>query len=306
MPVVNPAPSGGTSGVSPFAFLVQTFAWMSKNWLGVGLLMALGFGFFVFWKFYLKKNEEEDIFLKDYNRTKDMCKLQMNNRRIQTSPVPIYIFGLFLFLGIGMLLVGVIMDNGDFIVWAFGVFGLGLLISIILHSLGIFKRRDRVYLISGNGSKFIGFYGGECVTEDMKNYLVVKGIGPAKKEFVIRVSLVKEIEMTSPAEKENGKKKKLGKISLPDNPVIEGEDSILIKGIGLQQYRYFLYPVLLDDKGNPISMKFIATSTEKDIALVDTLYSQTADFTRIMREQVNMNPSVRYKQKTQGETSAVE
>jgi hypothetical protein len=304
MPVVNPPVTPAPQQASPFEFIVQAFGWMAQNWLILGAIALVAVVIYILYRMFMKQKEEEDIFLRDYKRTKDMCKLQANRKRIRPSPVPIYIFGVFIFLGISMLLVGVFINSGDFIMWAFGVFGAGIFVSALFHWGGFFVKRDRIYLTSGKNSRWLGNYGGECVTGSFKNFLLVRGLGPAKKQFVVRTNIDKnlEVELTD----KEGKKTEVQKITLPEEPVIEGEDSILVKGIGLQQFKYFLYPVLVDEKGTPISMKFVATSTEKEIALVDTLYDQTSDFARIMREQVNINPSVRYIQKTKGESSQTE
>lgn len=322
MPIVNPTiPSSSGNSVTPFAFLIQAFAWMGQNWIIIGAGLLVSFGLYAFWRIYVKQKEEDDIFLRDYKRTKEMCKLQRNRKRIRSSPIPIYIFGVFFFIGIAMLIIGFAMNWGNFLMWSFGIFGIGLFISGGLQWIGFFKRRDRVYMTSGISSKFLGFYGGECVTENMKNYLIEKGLGPMKKQFIVRINLNRKVTVVVPVNrqikkgeetttKKPTKKKKADEtevgIAFPEHPVIEGEDSIIIKGMGLQQYRYFLYPILFDQFGNPISMKFIATSLEKGIALVDTLYDQTSDFARIMREQVNLNPDVRYRQKVGGQSSAVD
>lgn len=307
MPVVNPTTVPPTETVSPFGFLAQSFAWMLQNWIYVGVALLLAIGAYAVYRIWIKQKEEDDVFLVDYKRTKDMCKLQKNGKRVRSSPIPIFIFGFFFFIGIGMLIIGVLMNWGNFLSWSYGVFGIGVLISGIISWLGIFKTRDRIYLTSGKTSKFIGFYAGECITENMKNYLIEKGMGPSKTDFVVRTSLDKTLTVKIPNEV-NGKKSKdqvkTMSIAIPDDAVIEGEDSILIKGLGLQQFRYFLYPILEDESGNPISMKFIATALEKDIALVDTLYNQTSDFANVMREQVNMNPTVRFRTKVGGDSGA--
>ena len=310
MPVVNPTPPPAPASVSPFAFLVSMFQWMGQNWLIVGGVALAVFVIYILYRLFIKQKEEEDIFLRDYKRTKEMCKLQANRRRIRSSPIPIYIFGIFFFLGIGMLIVGVAINAGDFFVWGFGIFGLGIFVTALIQWLGIFTRRDKVYIVSGRNSRWLGDYAGECVTENWKNFLIQKGFAIGKQEFVVRASLEKTIKVKVPVSKGTGKAQKtkteIQTIELTDEPIIEGEDSIIIKGFGLQQFKYFLYPILQDASGNPLSMKFVATTLEKDIALVDTLYDQTQDFARIMREQVNINPDVRYQQKTRGESGATE
>lgn len=312
MPVVNPTTTTQppSSALSPFAFLVSAFQWMGKNWLILGVILLVAFVLYVLYRMFIKQKEEDDIFLRDYKRTKQMCKLQSNRKRIRPSPIPLYIFGVSFFLGISMILIGILMNWGEFLIWAFGVFGTGLFISIFLHWTGLFHNRDRIYITSGKNSKWLGNYGGECVTEGWKNFLIFKGLGPKKQEFVVRCSLEKQIEteVQTLKQTEKGKESKIEKetITLPDEPFIEGEDSIIIKGAGLQQFKYFLYPIMQDIRGKPVSMKFVATTLEKEIALVDTLYLQTQDFSRIMREQVNINPQVRFHQKTRGDSSAVE
>jgi hypothetical protein len=311
MPVVTPTTTTiPQASASPFAFLVAIGQWAGQNIVYVGAFIVAAFIAYILYRMFIKQKEEEDVFLKDYKRTKEMCKLQANRRRVRSSPIPIYIFFVFMFVAFAMIMVGLFINMGDFVIWGFGIFGIGIAITAVMQGLQIFVRRDKIYLVSGKTSRFVGEYGGECITEGWKNFLIVKGF-LMKTEYIVRTSLNRDIEVDVPKviRTSDGASKKTivkQKIVFNEDPVIEGEDSIIIKGLGLQQYKYFLYPVTQDANNNPISMKFVATALEKDIALVDTLYSQTQDFARVMREQVNIHPDVRYKKSAGGESGATE
>jgi hypothetical protein len=75
-------------------------------------------------------------------------------------------------------------------------------------------------------------------------------------------------------------------------------DKLLIKGLGIERVKYFLYPVLRDNLGNIADKKIEIFDRQKTPALIETMYNQVEDFANVARELINLNPLVRFKHKT--------
>jgi len=75
-------------------------------------------------------------------------------------------------------------------------------------------------------------------------------------------------------------------------------DKLLVKGLGIERVKYFLYPVLRDNMGNIADKKIEIFDRQKTPALIETMYNQVEDFANVARELINLNPLVRFKHKT--------
>lgn len=93
-----------------------------------------------------------------------------------------------------------------------------------------------------------------------------------------------------------------GVITLPVPYITRGDEEIIIHCLGLQLKKYYTYPILLSTDGTIIQDEAFNFSRERDSVLNETLYLQSIDFANVMREVVNMNPSLRYVIKSDGKT----
>jgi len=214
-----------------------------------------------------------------------------------------------------------------------GFIALGVLVTIILLYKRMKKRIDpfvddykkvkalckfqkdptikEVYLMSDAGIKHIGHYLGEAVTQDgFKNILFWKFKRwylfwfPAKFDFfdivketmIIRCNTNKEYTYREYDPKTKQEKTKT--VVLAKDLITKSEDKILIRGFGLEKVKYFLYPVLKDEKGNIADKSLEIFERERNSAIITTMYQQAEDFANISRELININPNVRYITKT--------
>jgi hypothetical protein len=91
-------------------------------------------------------------------------------------------------------------------------------------------------------------------------------------------------------------------ITLPSVNIVKGNGAIILHCYGLQMKKYFTYPILINNDGTIIQDEAINFTRERDSVLTDTLYLQTIDFANVMREAINLNPSLRYVMKSDGKT----
>jgi len=168
-----------------------------------------------------------------------------------------------------------------------------------------------VYLVSENKLQYVGNYMGECITQDgYKNIMFWKGKKwfafwiPARLDFM---DLVKEIfiikcnmnkEYISRVWNDEQKKMVEQREEIATDLASVDGDKLLIKGLGIERVKYFLYPVLRDREGNIADKKIEIFDRQKTPALIETMYNQVEDFANVARELINLNPLVRFKHKT--------
>lgn len=167
-----------------------------------------------------------------------------------------------------------------------------------------------VYLVAENNLQYIGHYMGECITQDgYKNIMFWKFKKwylfwiPARIDFfdlvkevmIIRCNINKEYKYI---EIDASKNQKITTKNLAHDLVMKSGNSLMIRGVGLERVKYFLYPVLRDNDGNISDKSLEIFEREKNPALVNVLYNLSEDFANISRELININPKVRYTVKT--------
>ena len=91
-------------------------------------------------------------------------------------------------------------------------------------------------------------------------------------------------------------------LTLPIPNITSGSGSLVIHCMGLQMKKYFTYPILQNVGGAMIQDETINFERERDSVLTNTLYEQTIDFANVMREAINLNPTLRYVIKTEGKS----
>jgi hypothetical protein len=167
-----------------------------------------------------------------------------------------------------------------------------------------------VYLVAENKLQHVGHYMGHCITQDgfmnimfwkfKKWYLFwfpmkLDFFNLVKELMIIRANVNKEYKYITYDEN----KKQVKKIhTLANELVMRSGQNLMIRAVGLERVKYFLYPVLRDDKGNIIDSSLEIFEREKNPALVNVLYNLSEDFANISRELININPKVRYEIKT--------
>lgn len=168
-----------------------------------------------------------------------------------------------------------------------------------------------IYMMSESKLQYIGKYLGECITQDgYKNIMVWRTKKwyvfwiPAKFDFL---DLVKDVFIIKCNMNKNytvrtydpvTKKTKDETYDVATDLVNTDGNKLMIKGLGLERVKYFLYPVLRDDKGNIVDKKIEVFDRQRTPALIETMYTQVEDFANVSRELINLNPLVRFAHKT--------
>jgi hypothetical protein len=169
----------------------------------------------------------------------------------------------------------------------------------------------QVYMVSDNSLTFLGRYIGECFTNDgFRNILLFKFkkwylfwiplfldfFDIVKDDFIVRCNMNKVYKYRW-KDPESGKEE-IKEVILSHDIVYKDGDKLIIRGFGMERVRYFFYPVLRDTQGNIVDKKLEIFARERDSALIDVLYNQTEDFANVSRQIIQLNPAVRFHQKT--------
>jgi hypothetical protein len=272
-------------------------------WFPLLLFSALFVGGMWIWRWLKTQREKDNIFLRDFNRTKRLCLLQRNRNRIKEKPFWIYTALISFFVSMLFFVIALVLDDVPAFSLAIGSFIVGITVSGVLKISKLFAQYDVVEMIGRFGAKIIGYYMGECTTSDgYRNYLLWdrRKFLFWKNQFILKVNLNDKV-MVETFDDET-QKRKIEEYNMPQDLIKEGENLIVIKGEGVDQSGYFYYPLLTDDEGNVVNMDLIAFAKSREVAMLDTLYQQTEDFARVQREAININPNVRYVIKTKGES----
>jgi len=292
--------SEGGSVMSPLQGIVNFLAtwWMP--------LVICG-GVFIILMFLLKwlktKKEKDNIFLKDYVRTVTLCKIGKNQKRIRQRPIWMYILAVAIFVPVLLLVIALITDDVSAFFLGIGIFFAGVLISIVIKLAGFFAQHDILIVAGRFGVKVIGYYLGECVTADgNRNFMLWNSRKYVfwKNSFIVKVNMNDKIRIEVVDSKT--KQRSIVEHEIPKDLILEGDSIILVKGEGVDKGGYYYYPLIADEKGNIINMDLLAYARAKDVALIDTMYQQTEDFSKVQRQAINMNPNVRYIMRTKGDT----
>jgi len=294
----QPAQSKGI--LSPMQAVLD---FISAFWLPLLITGVIVFVLLYIIKWIKTQREKANVFLLDYNRTRALCRLHANKKRIKESKIWIYILAVGIFISVLLFVIALVTDDvPSFILALISGIG-GLVVSGVFKFAGFFNRYDIVQIAGRFGNKIVGYYLGECITSDgFRNFLCWnrRKFLLWKNDFIIKVNLNKEwkIETRNPQTKQ----REVRTFTIPNDLIIEGEDAIIIKGEGLDVAGYYYYPILTDQNGDIVNMDLFAFAKARDVAMLDTLYQQTEDFVRVQREAINLNPHVRYIGKTRGES----
>jgi len=286
-----------------FGILDGLMQFIAAYWI---VLLALAGGVFILMflmKWWKTVRERDNVFLRDYNRTVQLCKLQSNPKRIKERAIWMYLLVVSVFVSVMLFVIAVVLDDISAFMFAIGIFIVGMSASAILKLGKFFAYHDIVQIIGQFGAKIIGYYQGECITSDgYKNFLLFSGRKYVfwKNIFVVKVNMNENLRIETRDDKSG--ERKIKEYNLPKDLLIEGENVIAIKGEGLDKAGYFFYPLIADEKGNIVNMDLIAYTRSRDVALLDTLYQQTEDFANVQRQAINMNPNIRYRLKSGGES----
>ena len=79
---------------------------------------------------------------------------------------------------------------------------------------------------------------------------------------------------------------------------LKSVDKVCLKCWGIEPVHYFFYPIIRDNDGNLVNKSLELFEREKDNALINTMYNLTEDFANVTRETINLNPRVKWTQKT--------
>lgn len=283
-----------------FGIIESLISFVTTYWIVLLVMAGAVFLFMFLMKWWKTVKERDNVFLRDYNRTIQLCKLQSNPKRTKERAIWLYLLVVTIFVSVMLFVISLVLDDISSFMFAIGVFIVGLTGSSILKLGRFFAYHDIVQIIGQFGAKIIGFYVGECITSDgYKNFLLFNGRKYLfwKNLFVVKVNMNENLKIETRDAKGD---RKIVEYVLPKDLLIEGENVIAIKGEGLDKAGYFFYPLIADEKGNIVNMDLIAYTRSKDVALLDTLYQQTEDFANVQRMAINMNPNVRFKLKSGG------
>ena len=254
-------------------------------------------------KWWNTKREQDNIFLRDFNRTVRSCFLQSNPKRIHKRAFWIYVLTICTFVSVLMFVIAVVTDDVPAFQLAIGVFMAGFVISFVLKFAGFLAHHDPLLVIGQFGAKFVGNYLGECTTSDgYQNYLLWNARKYVfwKNKFVLKVNRNDTYKIETVDPKTN--KRTVVTHPLPKDLIIDGDSVIVVKGEGVDESGYYYYPLITDEKGNIVNMDLVAFSRARDVAMMDTMYQQTEDFSKVQRQAINMNPNVRYITRTKGDS----
>jgi hypothetical protein len=296
----KPAPVATGGIMSPLKNVVDFLgAW----WLPILIIACVAFVLIWLFKWLQTKKEKENIFLRDYNRTLVLCHMGMNPKRIRPRAFWLYILVVSIFASVLLFVIATVLDDVSSFQLAIWIFIAGLVLSLVMKFSGFFAQHDIVQIIGGFGVKVVGYYLGECVTSDgYKNYLLwnARKYFFWKNKFILKVNMNDTVRIETVDEKT--RKRTVVEHKIPKDLILEGDSVIAIKGEGVDKAGYFYYPLITDEKGNIVNMDLIAYARAKDVAMLDTLYQQTEDFSKVQRQAINMNPNVRYIMRTKGDT----
>jgi len=299
-PAATPAPAQGL--MSP---LENVISFLSTWWLPLVIVAACVVLLLFIMRWWKATKEKDNIFLRDYNRTLKLCQMGSNPKRIKQRGFWMYVLAIATFMSSMLFVIALVTDNVPTFQFASGVFTAGLVISLVLKFSGLFAQHDIVQIVGLFGVKIIGFYLGDCVTSDgYRNFLLWNSRKFIfwKNKFVLKVNMNENIKIETHESDGENKKRVVKEFKLPKDLIIEGDSVIAIKGEGVDKAGYYYYPLITDEHGNIINMDLIAYSRAKEVALLDTLYQQTEDFSKVQRQAINMNPNVRYIMRTRGDT----
>lgn len=285
-----------------FSPVNNILGFLGANWMWFVLLGGIIFGAIFIMRMMSSIKEKQDVFLRYYKEVVRLCKLQSNKKRVRERAFWMFSLVASIFLSILLLVVALVTDDVSAFMLGVTIFGIGFTTSIVLKITKLFAYHDIIQIIGIFGAKIVGYYSGECITADgYKNYLVWNGRKWLfwKNEFVLRVNLNEKIRIET---RNSDGKREIVEYDLPTDLLIEGENVIAIKGEGVDKANYFYYPLLVDKNGNIVNMDLIAFARAREVAMLDTLYQQTEDFARVQREAININPYLRWKVKSQGES----
>lgn len=272
-------------------------------WLPI-VLIAIGIVVLMVVLNWMKKQREKDnVFLRNYNRTVLQCKMLANKKRIREKAIWMYVLTVATFLSVLFFVIALVTNDVPSFLLASYVFIGGFVVSIFLKVTKFMSTYDIIQIVGRFGNKIVGYYFGECITPDgTKNFLVwnTRKFLFWKNTFIIKVNLNDTVKVEE-KDKDTGKRT-VNTYVLPKDLLIEGENAIIIKGEGVDQAGYYYYPVLTDETGNIVNMDIFAYAKARDVAILDTLYQQTEDFSKVQREAINLNPNVRFISKTKGQS----
>lgn len=292
-------PQGGEGIFSPLNSII---GFIGANWFWFLLLGLIVFGAMFFMRMMGMAKEKQDVFLRYYKEVKRLCNLQKNSKRVRERVFWLFLLAGSLFFSLLLLVIALVTDDVSAFFLAISIFGIGFTGSLVLKFTKLFAYHDIIQIIGMFGAKIIGFYDGECITADgYKNYLIWNGRKWLfwKNQFIVRVNLNDKIKIET---RNADGDREIREYNLPKDLLIEGENVIAIKGEGIDKGNYFYYPLLVDANGNIVNMDLIAFARAREVAMLDTLYQQTEDFARVQREAININPYLRYRVKSQGES----
>jgi len=283
-----------------FGIIESLIGFVMTYWI-VLIVAALAIvGLMLFLKWWKTVKERDNVFLRDYNRTTQLCKMQSNHKRIKERSIWAFVLGISIFVAVMFFVIALVLNDTSSFMLAIIVFIIGLTASALLKLTKFFAYHDIVQVIGQFGAKIIGSYLGECITSDgYKNFLLFNGRKYLfwKNSFIVKVNMNENLRIET---KDAKGAKVIKQYNLPKDLLIEGDSVVAIKGEGLDKAGYYYYPLIADEKGNIINMDLIAYTRSRDVALLDTLYQQTEDFANVQRQAVNLNPYVRFKLKSGG------
>ena len=285
-----------------FSPVNNILGFLYANWIWFLVLGIVAVVVIFLLRFMGSVKEKQDVFLRYFKEVKRLCKLQANKKRVRERAF--WFFGLVatIFLSVLLLVIAFVTDDISSFMLAISIFAIGFSVSLVLKLTKLFAYHDIIQIIGMFGAKIIGYYSGECITGDgYKNFLVWNGRKWLfwKNDFIVRVNLNDKIRIET---RSSENKREIREYELPKDLLIEGENVIAIKGEGVDKANYFYYPLLVDRNGNIINMDLIAYARAREVAILDTLYQQTEDFARVQREAININPYLRWRVKSQGES----
>lgn len=157
----------------------------------------------------------------------------------------------------------------------------------------------------------LGYYRGDYVTNE-GNHLIAMNLEGRKKMFIFPITdlLVipnkKSVSIDQIDEKGKSVSVEIKGIPTADEIIQFNENEVLIYAQGITQMGFFVIPVLRTKEGKIIDLATPIYSLLKEVIIGDYLYQQTSEFTHIAKKSIDMNPNLRYEQKSLDNSGTVE
>jgi hypothetical protein len=291
-PSVEPTPSIAEQ-------LVEGFITVLKNYWAlliiVALVIGLGIAIYYWWK--REQEDKQTTFEKLLEQAKNNARGQANPKRIQSNSFITY--GIFGIAGAILGLLVVIFMGLIGVYFAPAVTFTMILLGGVFERIAYpFKKSDLVYMRYKKNDKivekYVGKYLGEFYSNDGFFYLL---INRGRRRIILKEEWVVKIPQRYDLLTDMVKKKIDAEVF--KNVLQFTENNIIINhAVSLEKQEAFYYPVFVSNQGEIIDNGLNYWYGDQRNAILQSNYAVLNESAKAMRQAIQMNPPVQYKQAT--------